>query len=235
MDAFIIRRGGGGASSLFAAIGAEYPEGSTCTCENNATGKKMKAKDSSGKWVFAVQEAGEWTVTISDGNVSVSKPVTVEEGRVYPVKLSYFDGLIYYKGYENIATTGGLEAFNYAGKGNGAIYGTMTKGESEISLYTNGGNIASCPVNKLDLTEYSTLSINVKQAVASDGGTIRLVLFVADPENRSTILKYTDESANVGIKTLDVSAYDGEYYVGVGLWAVAGVTYTVTFDEMRLT
>ena len=53
-----------GGAKLFAAIGADYPEGSLCTCTNGT--KTLSAGNSKGLWVFAIPEPGTWTVTATD-------------------------------------------------------------------------------------------------------------------------------------------------------------------------
>lgn len=75
-DVMILRRGGG--ARLFAAIGVEYPEGSTCSCTGKNSGRVLTARRS--PWIFAVPEKDEWTVKISkteDGK-QVTREQTVE-------------------------------------------------------------------------------------------------------------------------------------------------------------
>lgn len=87
-EGFKTRGGGGGAGKLYAAIGVEYPAGSACTCTNGT--KTLKAKDTSGKWVFAIPEAGKWTVTATDGTNSKSVDVEITtQGQSEKVVLSY--------------------------------------------------------------------------------------------------------------------------------------------------
>ena len=79
---------GGGAENLFAAIGVTYPAGSTLTCYNGS--KTFKAKTTTGQWVFAIPEAGTWTVTATDGTNSKSQSVRItSEGQVESVRLIY--------------------------------------------------------------------------------------------------------------------------------------------------
>lgn len=77
-EVMIMRRGGGG--ELFAAIGARYPVGNTCSCTNGK--KTLVAKDASGQCVFAVPKPTSlpesWTVTTTaDGGDSKSKSVNI--------------------------------------------------------------------------------------------------------------------------------------------------------------
>lgn len=80
-EVMILRRGGGG--NQFAVIGAEYPEGSTCTCTGK-NGKVLTAKQS--PWIFNVPEADEWTVAASGVNNSVKVDIT-KKGQCEKVKL----------------------------------------------------------------------------------------------------------------------------------------------------
>ena len=81
----------GGGTKLFAAIGVTYPAGSTLTCTNGT--KTMKAKTTSGQWVFAVPEAGTWTVTSTDPTDSTktkSQSVSItSEGQFESVELNF--------------------------------------------------------------------------------------------------------------------------------------------------
>lgn len=79
---------GGGSGKIFAAIGVTYPAGSTLTCTNGI--KTLTAKTTSGQWVFAIPEAGTWTVTATDGTNSKSQSVSITaEGQFESVALSY--------------------------------------------------------------------------------------------------------------------------------------------------
>lgn len=72
-----------GGAKLFAAIGATYPAGSTLTCTKGT--KTLTAKNTSGQWVFAIPEAGTWTVNAG----TLSKTVNItHEGQFESVVLS---------------------------------------------------------------------------------------------------------------------------------------------------
>lgn len=73
-DAFITRRDGGIKDS-FALIDATYPAGSVCTCTNGS--KTLRAKDTSGSFLFMIPEAGTWTVSCTDGTRTKSKSVVI--------------------------------------------------------------------------------------------------------------------------------------------------------------
>lgn len=87
-ESFIVRRGGGGISDAFAVIAVSYPAGSTCTCTHGS--KVLKAKDTSGSYLFMLPEAGDWTVTATDGQKTASKTIVIAERyQVESVTLTY--------------------------------------------------------------------------------------------------------------------------------------------------
>lgn len=81
--------GAGGAGNAYAAIGAEYPVNSTCTCYKD--GKTLKAKNKSGKALFLIPEEGNWTVACaaSDGKKKEQAVRITAEGQCVNVKLGY--------------------------------------------------------------------------------------------------------------------------------------------------
>ena len=99
-----------GGTELFAAIGVTYPEGSTVTCTNGS--KTLTAKNTSGQWVFAIPEAGTWTVTATDGTYTKNQSVSItSEGQFESLELSYALVLI-----EN-----GVVAEGFAGETTGLV------------------------------------------------------------------------------------------------------------------
>ena len=95
----------GGIGSAKAAISVTYPSGSTCTCTKGS--RTLRAKDTSGSYLFLIPEAGAWTVSCTDGTKTVSKSVTITaQYQSENVSLSY--GLyLYNSGDECIDVTGG--------------------------------------------------------------------------------------------------------------------------------
>lgn len=79
---------GGGGCGAYAFIIAAYPEGSTCTAFNGS--KTLRAKDTSGSYVFKIPYAGTWTVSCTDGSQTASATVSItSEGQSESVSLSY--------------------------------------------------------------------------------------------------------------------------------------------------
>lgn len=153
-EGFKTRGGGGGIGKLFAAIGVEYPAGSECSCSNGT--KTLKAKDTSGKWVFAIPEAGTWTVTSTDGTNSKSLEVEItEQGQSEKVVLSY--QLVLLDGADLCeAVTGGWTG-----------YTSVDENGLYMQAWTNGqiaGTKTASTANTFDRGSYTVLKAIVSDA-----------------------------------------------------------------------
>lgn len=69
--------GGGGLANAYAVIAATYPAGAACTCTNGT--KTLKAKDTSGSWLFMIPQAGTWTVSYSADGKSDSRAIEITD------------------------------------------------------------------------------------------------------------------------------------------------------------
>lgn len=154
-DGIIVGCGGG--VRLFSVIGVTYPAGSVCTCTKGK--KTYKAKNTSGLALFAVPEAGEWTVSCTDGTQTASTTVTVTaDGEAVNVKLAY-DLRLFDNGDECAGVTGGWTNAGYT-------YSSMLPAPPEISdgriqLYgKSGGNTGIGTAQSIDLAGYSKLVID---------------------------------------------------------------------------
>lgn len=84
---------GGGSGRAYAAIGAIYPAGATCTCSYG--GKTIAAKDTSGRALFLVPSAGQWLVKATNGGQEVEDTVSITtKGQVASVTLAFFTATI---------------------------------------------------------------------------------------------------------------------------------------------
>lgn len=95
--------GGGGTGKAYAAISVTYPIGSVCTCSNGS--KTLKAKDTSGSFLFLVPSGGEWTVSCTDGTDTAYAIADVVEHTACAIEL-------YYVSMEELRTM--MDATNYA-------------------------------------------------------------------------------------------------------------------------
>lgn len=220
--------GGGGKTDAYAAISVTYPAGATCTC---ALGSKvLKAPDTSGQALFVVPYAGEWTVTISQsGEEPVSETVNVTESKAYTVALDF--GLWLYKnGDLCTAVTGGWADYMAPYTDEYYLNGTLTLNEDSFRLSivaqgNYGQNIRYITNNGVDITDFNTAYINIKNINLSTWGHFAATNtgVYANPAPASLSLR----RAEPGIKSLDISSLSGLYnfFVGIGNSAGGGTSY----------
>ena len=230
---------GGGTSKFFGAIGVVYPEGSTCTCTGKNTGKKLKAKDTSGQEVFAVPEADIWTIQISkivDG-VETGRTTTVEiNGRIRCVNITMNYELVLFNGGDNTEETGGWdysETKQYGGNEySSTVFNVGTTLEYKAGNNYNGEGTDTLPrkgivYNKkaLDLKGYSRLRVVSKEA----GATLRIGTSQMD-----NIVASMDLS--VGGNAIEISHLSKEYYyyISIDNNADGNVAYPIKISEMVL-
>lgn len=81
-------------SSVFSAtMNITYPAGSTCTATNGVT--TITAPNTSGTWACIVPNAGDWTITITNGYATRSKNVSITtNGQSVSVSLGYTEYVI---------------------------------------------------------------------------------------------------------------------------------------------
>ena len=73
-----------GGMKIYAFIVVNYPAGSVCTCSKGS--RTMKAKDTSGVYVFAIPEAGSWTVSRTVSTRSSAGLMTGKETAGAPIR-----------------------------------------------------------------------------------------------------------------------------------------------------
>lgn len=157
-EAFITRRGGG---IPYAIIGVTYPSGSTCTCTNGT--RTLTAKDTTGKALFVIPAAGTWTVKAVSGSKTASKAVSITaEGQVETVKLAY--ALILFDGTDNTDVTGGLKL--QVGTYDSAVVSSAPISGGKIT-FNKTGYVGVYPAKKADITNYSTLRVELNFPVDS--------------------------------------------------------------------
>lgn len=137
----------GGSAKLFAAIGVTYPEGSICTCTKGD--KVLTAKNTSGKWVFAIPETGEWTVkaTLGDNSAEVKKNITAEK-QFEEVELGYSLELI----------KNGVALVNYSTST--AKVSTESDGALRIAYDNSSWNGTGIWYVTINVTKYSIVHID---------------------------------------------------------------------------
>lgn len=205
-DGIIVGCGGG--VKLFAVIGVTYPAGSVCTCTKGT--KNYKAKTTSGLALFAVPEVGDWTVSCTDGTQTASKTVSITtEGQAASVTLTY-------ELYLFSETDGNLG--NWSGSID--IY--------DGYMQTLDGNYQQSYCDLVDLTNYKTLYIDY-EGVAGGGGNRTWVA----PSKETTIAEGTGVQLELGsrnTKSLDITAYKGEYHIVINAWYYEWKIYNIWLE-----
>ena len=149
----------------YAIISVTYPEGSVCTCSNGSV--TLTAKDTSGKALFVIPEAGTWTVTAVSGSQSKSAAVEITaEGQVETVVLSY-ELIVFNNGDQNTEVTGGITKTGYTLSGyNSTVNSQVTIGETIVLKGVAPGGATSTDKNGLvgtaniiDMSPYTTLRV----------------------------------------------------------------------------
>lgn len=185
------------ALSLFAAIGVTYPAGSTVTCANGST--TLKAKTTSGQWVFAIPKAGTWTVTATNGTSTKSQSVSItKEGQFEVIGLAY----TYY-----LFNNGSVVEW----RGEATPNSRVTIGETlvcERSGEAYNEYASAYTAQTVDVTNYSKLCITVSRLAGS------YLSFGLTTEAMQAAVSVQSIN-NVGDFTLDISNVTGKYIVTV--------------------
>lgn len=210
-DAFIVRRGGGGASvkDTDALLRVGVPTNSTVTISRD--GKTLSANwyavTGSIQYAYFIIKASSfsataWTITVSKNGQSASKTQVINSAGEYDVsfafKTVYFDN-----GF--LGESGGFEQT--------VSHGTFSVG-NELHLYESGGiyNIA-CALNKIDVTFFNNMKV-----IGRDTGSVKDFNGVGLLTNRTSSVAARsanikkDQNTEVNV---DISSIYGEFYVGL--------------------
>ena len=212
-------------SFFTATIKVTYPAGSTCTCSKGD--EVLTAGGTSGVKTFTVTSAGTWVIKITSGKYSASKSVSITKtGQSVSVSIDYTLWL-FKDGDQFTQNTGGWHSRpDFIYRSNLTPNGTVTIGNT-ISMQAGGGQSATAwTVNKIDLTQYKTLSVIADNASGSQDINI-MPASATQIENQA--VAYT-RIETAGETTLDVSNISGEYYV---VFAVA-VNRRYSVSEAKL-
>lgn len=206
-------------------IKVTYPAGSTCTCSKG--GEVLTASGTSGSYTFTVKSAGTWVIKITSGKYSASKSVSITKtGQSVSVSIDYTLWL-FKDGDQFTENTGGWHSRpDFIYRSNLTPNGTVTIGNT-ISMQAGSGQSATAwTVNKIDLTQYKTLSVIADKASGSQD--INIMPASATQIENQAVAWTRIETA--GKTTLDVSNISGEYYV---VFAVA-VNRSYSVSEAKL-
>ena len=191
--------------AFFAAtINITYPAGSTCTCTDGTT--TLTAPDTSGTWACTVPNAGTWTVTSTNGDKSKSADVEITtDGQTESVTLLYITYL-FKDGETYDSLTGGWN-------------GTVDAEKQALRLYADAGKTAGAwTKNKIDLTDYSTVS-----ATTDSNTRISFSIIIASAiDSTSGQVATAKISGAESELSLDISNITGEYFVWLAAYSEKG-------------
>lgn len=209
-DAFITRHGGG-VKEGFALIAVTYPAGALCTCTDGS--KTLTAEGTGGKYLFAVPNAGTWTVTATDGSRTKSKSVSITERYQFADVTIGFEYVVFADGVlspdvGNGVFVTGRSDWAYFNVGDQVVLSCDDYYES----YDPGSSFTLWKFSTLiDLTEYSTMHITGSSGqewgTISDGNA-SIGVGTGGSLAASAFVPATEQSF-----TVDVSALTGSYYL----------------------
>lgn len=211
-EAFIMRRGAADLAGAFALIAVSYPEGSTCTASSGQ--RTLRAKGTGGMYCFSIPTAGTWTITITDGEDTKTKQVTVAEGDAIAVTMTYSpDEFVLF------SETGGL-AQGYS------TVGTASVLSDRVSLGAGAYITPAINLGPIDLTHYSKMTLTYKADYEPGHGIWGYVALDPDIMNKTRYDacafsarpdKPTDLQSDVDFKEYeyDISGLNGNHYLGV--------------------
>lgn len=227
---------GGGGGGVYALIVAEYPEGSLCTASNGS--KTLRAKGTSGSYVFKIPSAGTWTVSCTDGSQTASTAVTITtEGQSESVALSY--ALYLFK--SDGAYSGTWEARPWWASGGTSgtkVAPTFSASDLlQISATQSGYTVGVVANNFSFDSSKPTLECTWQNYAASGSASPAIALSVIQPyADGFTRVVNSGITTASGTAQLDISALTsgGQYYFGFLLYKPAGSTLSVAITEVKL-
>lgn len=211
-DALLVRKTGGGSAEL-PAIYVTYPEGSICTCSKGS--KTYTAKDTSGYWLFAGLEVGEWTLTISDPTGTYEDRSTTttitDAGEVVSVELAW-NVVLFSNGDQNTAVTGGWGSSGYVYYDTSYNVVAPTIGNNIVASATGSPNVSIAGTsNAIDLTGISQIAVDV----SAISGTCHLTVNKTK-NTHASVSDATLSFSKTGVLYLQTSTLPaGSYYIAV--------------------
>ena len=215
--------------SSFAIIAVTYPSGSSCTCTNGTI--ILNDSNTNGQAVFAVPEAGTWTVSCSNGTNSKSEVVNITaKGQFETIELAYsFTLFASGSGVTNGYTTDAIAAGNGTEVTNSKITIADSNTQREIVYFTPA----------IDCSKYSKITFVGKQ---TSGGSAASAIYLgvtnAIPANGDNLPTYTasttfnEDKFNVEHTVeLDISSINVSCYVVIcGFYMSSGEVTSIIFS-----
>ena len=246
--------GSGGGSELTIVGGTTRPATATQNTIWVNTDTEITDYTLSGAEPTSPVEGMVWITIGASGSIKMASPVGGDWITVYPLSAkqyisgawvgkaaeSYQNGewvewirYLYNKGDECTDITGGWR-FDFTPGSQYWSKGTGTKNANSITLSgSNRQELAAVTTKKVDVTNISTLFVEVDNFTFSGSGTnYNGVLGITNNADGGSTVSQKTFKVN-GTHTLDVSEFTGVYYVCVRLIADANCTVKIEFSEVR--
>lgn len=230
---------GGGGAGAYAFIVADWPADSTCQAVRSSDGKTLRAKGTTGHFVFKLPKpitagvAETWTVSCTDGTDTASATVTVTtEGQSESVALSYAlylikDGIL-------------LRQFDYLRSGT-----TVTQQSDNVLMSGTSGYALFAYVAINDGIEYSQLvletsSVGYSYVVGDSPGigysdsvpTLNASARTVSPKTESIVIE-NSPTIPVGTFTCQVHG-TATKYIWIAISGASGTSGTLHIKNLYL-
>lgn len=236
--------GGGSLSATDALLRVQAPAGSTVTITKGSTTKTDQGHENADDstiydYYFIIHQSQfdsttPWTVTATLNTQTASATVLISENAEYDLELSY-GFYLYNNGDQCTAVTGGWSYAAFLSTSNYSA-GTLDTAYNGTTCYlsANGVNeqISAVTVNKIDVTDYNALRIEVSDYTFAGSGYKELDLVSSRGDVSSYAAQVRIEST--GTFTVDVSSITGSYYIGLYLNSGSAGSCAIGFTKMYL-
>lgn len=236
--------GVGGLTSTDALLRVQAPAGSTVTIAKGSTTKTDQGHENADDstiydYYFIIHQSQfdsttPWTVTATLNTQTASATVLISENAEYDLELSY-GFYLYNNGDQCTAVTGGWSYAAFLSTSNYSA-GTLDTAYNGTTCYlsANGVNkqISAVTVNKIDVTDYNALRIEVSDYTFAGSGYKELDLVSSRGDVSSYAAQVRIEST--GTFTVDVSSITGSYYIGLYLNSGSAGSCAIGFTKMYL-
>lgn len=214
--------GGGSIKGTDAILRVIAPAGSTVTITKGGVSKSDLGHENADDntlydYYFVIHQSqfdsvNPWTVTATDGVDTATDTIIINAADEYDVELSY-KFYLYKSGNEYTSVTGGFEYLAILSGSYSEV--SPVKNASSIRLAPSGSNKQSSAVtvNGIDLTDYSTLYVNITEFDNTGSGYRDFI--VKSSRTSETTFAGDTQIDNTGVFSIDVSGLSGLHYIGV--------------------
>ena len=229
----IVLGAGGETASIFVT---GLSETDTITATNGSDTKigVWTTKDSvSGFLIDKIKEYSTWTVVATNITDTISETVLVDSASEYSIEMRY-PQYLYRDGNYYTEITGGF--YSNTSWWNTTNRGTATKNANNsitIACPNNYYFICYTTRNKIDVSNFSTLNLNVLSA-SWFGTGYRGMYLVSNPNDDSTSVVERVNFDATGIHTMNVSNITGSYYVALYGNSQDSGACSMAFDKLWL-